>query len=172
MKQRFFFVEKRCLKKYFFGVFKGLYTGLHTIPFENSWPSFCQIWIIFTHLKLCIASARHNFKWVKIIQIWQNEGQPRPTHTYLSSFMLRIWITLHTCYINVNKDVVQNLVICNNSQVFDELKDSNKPSPHCTSHQVAEGGSIWWQWSGVRHQSDNGECRWQCRLAPDVQQAP
>ena len=25
--------------------------------FENSWPPFCQIWIIFTHLKLWIASA-------------------------------------------------------------------------------------------------------------------
>ena len=25
-----------------------------------------QIWRIFTHLKLWIASARHNFKWVKI----------------------------------------------------------------------------------------------------------
>ena len=34
--------------------------------FENSWPPFCQIWIIFTHLKLWIASARHKFKWVKI----------------------------------------------------------------------------------------------------------
>ena len=34
--------------------------------FENSWPTFYQIWIIFTHLKLWIASARHNFKWVKI----------------------------------------------------------------------------------------------------------
>ena len=35
--------------------------------FEKSWPPFCQIWIIFTHLKLWIASARHNFKWVKIL---------------------------------------------------------------------------------------------------------
>ena len=26
--------------------------------FENSWTPFCQIWIIFTHLKLWIASAR------------------------------------------------------------------------------------------------------------------
>ena len=34
--------------------------------FEKRWPPFCQIWIIFTHLKLWIASARHNFKWVKI----------------------------------------------------------------------------------------------------------
>ena len=34
--------------------------------FEKSWPTFCQIWIIFTHLKLWIASATHNFKWVKI----------------------------------------------------------------------------------------------------------
>ena len=32
---------------------------------EKSRPPFCQIWIIFTHLKLWIASARHNFKWVK-----------------------------------------------------------------------------------------------------------
>ena len=34
--------------------------------FENSWHPFCQIWIIFTHLKLWITSPRHNFKWVKI----------------------------------------------------------------------------------------------------------
>ena len=27
---------------------------------------------IFTHLKLCLADAIHNFKWVKIIQMWQN----------------------------------------------------------------------------------------------------
>ena len=26
---------------------------------------------IFTHLKLCLADAIHNFKWVKIILIWQ-----------------------------------------------------------------------------------------------------
>ena len=26
---------------------------------EKSWPPFCKIWIIFTHL-------RHDFKWVKI----------------------------------------------------------------------------------------------------------
>ena len=29
---------------------------------------------IFTHLKLCLANAIHNFKWVKFIQIWQNGG--------------------------------------------------------------------------------------------------
>ena len=29
----------------------------------------------FHHLKLCLADAIHNFKWVKIIQIWQNGGQ-------------------------------------------------------------------------------------------------
>ena len=33
--------------------------------FEKSWPLFCQIWIIFTLLKLWIVSARHNFKWLK-----------------------------------------------------------------------------------------------------------
>ena len=26
--------------------------------------------VIFTHLKLCLADAIHNFKWVKIIQFW------------------------------------------------------------------------------------------------------
>ena len=31
-----------------------------------------QIIVIFTHLKLCLADAIHNFKWVKIIQIWLN----------------------------------------------------------------------------------------------------
>ena len=32
------------------------------------------MWIL-THLKLCLADAIHNFKWVKIIQIWQYGGQ-------------------------------------------------------------------------------------------------
>ena len=31
--------------------------------------------LIFTHFKLCLADAIHNFKWVKIIQIWQNGAQ-------------------------------------------------------------------------------------------------
>ena len=30
---------------------------------------------IFTHLKLCLADAIHNFKWVTIMQIWQNRSQ-------------------------------------------------------------------------------------------------
>ena len=47
--------------------FKG-YDGLTLSP-----PNY-SIWI-FTHLKLCLADAIHNFKWVKIIQIWQNGGQ-------------------------------------------------------------------------------------------------
>ena len=34
--------------------------------FEILWPPFCQIWMIFTHLKLWMASARNNFRWVKI----------------------------------------------------------------------------------------------------------
>ena len=29
----------------------------------------------FHLLKLCLADANNNFKWVKIIQIWQNRGQ-------------------------------------------------------------------------------------------------
>ena len=37
-------------------------------------PPNYSIWI-FTHLKLCLATAIHNFKWVKINQIWQNGGQ-------------------------------------------------------------------------------------------------
>ena len=38
------------------------------------YPPNYSIWI-FTRLKLCLADAIHNFKWVKIIQIWQNRGQ-------------------------------------------------------------------------------------------------
>ena len=37
-------------------------------------PPNYSIWI-FTHLKLCLADAIHNFKWVKIIQIWQNRSR-------------------------------------------------------------------------------------------------
>ena len=30
---------------------------------------------IFTHLKMCLADAIHNFKWVKIIQMWLDRAQ-------------------------------------------------------------------------------------------------
>ena len=30
--------------------------------------------VIFTHLNLCLTDAIHNFKWEKIIKIWQNGG--------------------------------------------------------------------------------------------------
>ena len=46
------------------------YMGL---PFFIQPPNY-SIWIL-THLKLCLADAIHNFKWVKIIHIWQNGGQ-------------------------------------------------------------------------------------------------
>ena len=39
-----------------------------TLQQPNSWIE------IFNHLKLCLADAIHNFKWVKIIQICQNRG--------------------------------------------------------------------------------------------------
>ena len=51
--------------------------------FEKSLPPFRQIWIIFTHLKLWIASARHNFKWVKN-QIKEFDGH-NATHNVYSA---------------------------------------------------------------------------------------
>ena len=51
--------------------------GQHRIPFNvllTLQPPNYSIWM-FTHLKLCLADAIHNFKWVKIIQISQNGGQ-------------------------------------------------------------------------------------------------
>ena len=33
------------------------------------WCEINHIWVIFTHLKLWVAVARHNFKWVKILMI-------------------------------------------------------------------------------------------------------
>ena len=41
-------------------------TWHQTAIFQNRCLLFYQIWIIFTHLKLWITSARHKFKWVKI----------------------------------------------------------------------------------------------------------
>ena len=38
-------------------------------------PLTAKLFKIFTHLRLCLADAIHNFKWVQIIQIWQNGGQ-------------------------------------------------------------------------------------------------
>ena len=47
--------------------FSFFYTTLSTPIYKIfDLATVCQIWIIFTHLKLGIASARHNFKWVKI----------------------------------------------------------------------------------------------------------
>ena len=40
-----------------------------TLYSPNNWI------VIFTHLNLCIAGAIQNFKWLEIIQIWQNGGQ-------------------------------------------------------------------------------------------------
>ena len=37
-----------------------------TLGFEIRWAQIKQICVIFTHLKLWVAIARHNFKWVKI----------------------------------------------------------------------------------------------------------
>ena len=53
----------QCISAFKYGDDK---TWHQSARFENSWPPFCQIWIIFTHLKLWIVSARHNFKWVEI----------------------------------------------------------------------------------------------------------
>ena len=53
-------------------------------------PPNYSIWI-FTHLKLCLAHAIHNFRWVKIIQIWQNEGQLFPN---LADLMLHFIINM------------------------------------------------------------------------------
>ena len=41
---------------------------------------------IFTHLKLCLADAIHNFRWVKIIQIWQMGGK-------------RFWHLFYWCHV-------------------------------------------------------------------------
>ena len=45
----------------------------NTVEF-NPLTAKLSIWF-FTHLKLCLADAIHNFKWVKIIQIWHNGCQ-------------------------------------------------------------------------------------------------
>ena len=43
------------------------------IDIRTDWVSCLEL--IFTHLKMCLADAIHNFKWVKIIQIWQYRGR-------------------------------------------------------------------------------------------------
>ena len=50
---------------------------MHFIPNDSGltpWPPNYSIGI-FTHLKLCLADAIHNLKWVKIMQIWQKGDQ-------------------------------------------------------------------------------------------------
>ena len=79
--------------------------------FEKRWPSFCQIWIIFTHLRSWIASARHNLKWVKIqikgwkhrhmfAQTWKPKGffQFKIILIALVSYFRFIWIPMLWIY--------------------------------------------------------------------------
>ena len=40
--------------------------SVYTSRFANFWSQIKQTWVIFTHLRLCVAVARHNFKWLKI----------------------------------------------------------------------------------------------------------
>ena len=39
--------------------------SISTSRFANVWSQMKQIGVIFTHLKLCVAITRHDFKWVK-----------------------------------------------------------------------------------------------------------
>ena len=58
-------------------IFWGLslnFSAYYLFFFNPLTAKYYSIWI-FTHLKLCLADANHNFKCVKIIQIWQNGGQ-------------------------------------------------------------------------------------------------
>ena len=50
-----------------------------------------SIWI-FTHLKLCLADAIHNFKGVNIIQIWQNGGQLFSNRADCCHIMALTWL--------------------------------------------------------------------------------
>ena len=61
---RFYFI----LVEYYISIFEHITdkTWYKSARFENIWHPLCQIYVIFTHLKLWIASARPNFKWVKI----------------------------------------------------------------------------------------------------------
>ena len=61
--------KKRVTKRLIPDLVDFIFKGLITLS-----PPNYSIWI-FTHLKLCLADAIHNFKWVKIIQNWQNGGQ-------------------------------------------------------------------------------------------------
>ena len=56
------------------GVINRYITIIEFFEFLNPLPPNYSIWI-FTHLKLYLADAIHNFKWMKIIQIRQNGDQ-------------------------------------------------------------------------------------------------
>ena len=43
-----------------------IYIVFTTSRFANVWSQIIQMWLIFTHMKLWFAVARHTFKWVRI----------------------------------------------------------------------------------------------------------
>ena len=68
-------MEPKKLTEKNINIFKLKITALVAMVYTKIFERFNPLTAkLFTHLKLCLADAIHNFKWVKIIQIWQNEG--------------------------------------------------------------------------------------------------
>ena len=62
---------------------------------------------ILTHLKLCFADAIHNFKWVKMIQIWPNGGQLFWILADLCQILRHVWKVLFNVQIkNANSNII------------------------------------------------------------------
>ena len=77
--------------------------------FQNRWPPFCQIWIIFTHLKLWIASSRHNFSETQLfINVYGQSPPLQDFSTYKKiNFSLDLFLQLLFIVVTTNKNTAE-----------------------------------------------------------------
>ena len=79
------------LKKMYMNTYRLSLHDVHNVvsgQYLDMFWSRCRKIIIFTHLKLCLADAIHNFKWVKIVFINLNSTGMRPGDWLILTFMV------------------------------------------------------------------------------------
>ena len=63
--------------------------SVYSSRFANVWSHIKKIGVIFTHMKLWVAVARHNFMWAKIKMIEFSASRVEGLNTFMTTILLR-----------------------------------------------------------------------------------
>ena len=87
------------------------------MKFVNVWCQIKQILLIFTHMKLWVAIARHNFMWVKMFIVFIMFMLRHQLKQYMDKYFSNdfTWLNLHW----LNASVILNQQTINSSSRFD-----------------------------------------------------